>query len=117
MNKTIAALCAVILAASFASAEEWNTMGPRAMGMGGAGVALSQGPLAAYWNPGALGRAAENSYGGSMATSIHAAITGPVLAGANDLKNAQSNCGSLGAAACQAQINNALAELSNPTNG
>lgn len=120
MNKTIAALFAVILAASAplsASAEEWNTMGPRAMGMGGAGVAVSQGPLASYWNPAALGRATENSYGFSAPVSVHAGITGPVLAGANDLKNAQNNCASLGAAACQAQVNVALGELSNPTNG
>jgi hypothetical protein len=120
MNKIIAALFAVILTVSAplsASAEEWNTMGPRAMGMGGAGVALAQGPLASYWNPAALGRATENSYGFTLPVSVHAGLTGPVLAGANDLKNAQNNCASLGATACQAQINAALGELSNPTNG
>ena len=125
MNKTIAALCAVILAASFASAEEWNTMGPRAMGMGGAGVALAQGPLASYWNPAALGRPSENSYGFALPFSVHAALTGQAIAGANDLKNAQNNCPNLiatlgpvaGAAACQATLNSALAELSDPTNG
>ncbi|MFI5349869.1 MAG: conjugal transfer protein TraF [Elusimicrobiota bacterium] len=128
MNKTIAALCAVILAASMplsASAEEWNTMGPRAMGMGGAGVALAQGPLAAYWNPGALGRPTENAYGFALPFSIHGALTGQAIAGANDLKNAQNNCPNLiatlgpvaGAAACQATVNSALSELSDPTNG
>ena len=89
MNRTLAALLAVILAVAAplsASAEEWNTMGPRAMGMGGAGVALSQGPLASYWNPAALGRATENSYGLSLPVSVHGALTGDAIAGAKDLK-------------------------------
>ena len=119
MKKTIAALFAVILAAAAplaASAEEWNTMGPRAMGMGGAGVAVSQGPLASYWNPAALGRATENSYGFSAPFSVHAALTGPAIAGANDLKNAKNAC-SANDPTCQSQINIALAELNNPTNG
>ena len=126
MNKIIATLCAVILAAAApAGAEEWNTMGPRAMGMGGAGVAVAQGPLASYWNPAALGRATENAYGFALPVSVHAALTGQAIAGANDLKNAQNNCPALiaslgpvaGAAACQANISSALGELSNPTNG
>lgn len=117
MTKITAFVIALSLAAAPAGAVEWNTMGPRAMGMGGAGVALAQGPLASYWNPAALGRATENSYGFSVPVSVHAALTGPVLAGAKDLKNAKDNCASLGPAACQAQINAALAELSNPTNG
>ncbi len=119
MKKIIAALFAVILAAAApvgAAAEEWNTMGPRAMGMGGAGVALAQGPLASYWNPAALGRATENSYGFQAPVSVHAALTGPVIAGANDLKNAQNACKATDPT-CQTQVNNALAELSNPTNG
>ncbi|MFI5346849.1 MAG: conjugal transfer protein TraF [Elusimicrobiota bacterium] len=117
MNKTLSAVLAFLIAAAPAGAVEWNTMGPRSMGMGGAGVALAQGPLASYWNPAALGRATENSYGFSMPVSVHAALTGTAIAGAKDLQNAQSNCTSLGAAACQAQINVALGELANPTNG
>jgi hypothetical protein len=118
MTKTLAVLCAALLAAAVsAQAEEWTTMGPRAMGMGGAGVALSQGPLASYWNPAALGRATENAYGFTLPVGVHAALTGPVLAGVKDLQNAQSNCASVGAAACKASVDNALAELNNPTNG
>lgn len=117
MKKTIAALFAFTLAAAAplgACAEEWTTMGPRAMGMGGAGVALSQGPLSSYWNPGALGRNTMDSYGGTIPVSIHAGLTGNAIAGANDLKNATNNCTGAG---CQAQANTALSELSNPSNG
>ncbi|HEX4049024.1 MAG TPA: conjugal transfer protein TraF [Elusimicrobiota bacterium] len=117
MKKTIAALFAFTLAAAAplgAGAEEWTTMGPRAMGMGGAGVALSQGPLSSYWNPGALGRNSMDSYGGTIPVSIHAGITGSAIAGANDLKNATNSCSGAG---CQAQANTALKELSNPSNG
>ena len=121
MTKTIAALFAVILAVSAplsARAEEWTTMGPRAMGMGGAGVALSQGPLASYWNPAALGRATENSYGFTLPVNVHGALTGPVLAGVKDLQNAKNTCSANPAdPACQPQINAALSELNNPTNG
>lgn len=35
------------------NAEEWVTYGPRAEGMGGAGVAVADGATAHYWNPGA----------------------------------------------------------------
>lgn len=34
--------------------EEWVIVGPRAMGMGGAGVALTRGGLSSYWNPAGL---------------------------------------------------------------
>ena len=38
-------------AAGSLGAEEWSIVGPRAMGMGGAGVAITRGGLSAYWNP------------------------------------------------------------------
>ncbi|HXT00422.1 MAG TPA: conjugal transfer protein TraF [Elusimicrobiota bacterium] len=118
MTKTLAVLCAALFAAVSAHAEEWTTMGPRAMGMGGAGVALSQGPLASYWNPAALGRATENSYGFTAPVGVHAALTGPVLAGVKDLQNAKNTCSAnVADPACQTQINAAMSELSNPTNG
>ena len=39
---------------SFASAAEFVISGPRAMGMGGAGVAVTTNALATYWNPAGL---------------------------------------------------------------
>ena len=35
-------------------AEEWTIYGPRAMGMGGTGVAVADGATASYWNPAAI---------------------------------------------------------------
>jgi len=51
--KKLYMVCACLTAVS-APAEEWAIVGPRAMGMGGAGVAVTQGGLSAYWNPAAL---------------------------------------------------------------
>jgi len=43
-----------LLAAAPLGADEWAVLGPRAMGMGGAGVAVTRGGLSTYWNPAAL---------------------------------------------------------------
>ncbi|MEM7231301.1 MAG: hypothetical protein AAF517_03960 [Planctomycetota bacterium] len=45
---------AISFAVSAARAEEFLIVGPRAMGMGGAGVATTRGGLSSYWNPAAL---------------------------------------------------------------
>ena len=39
---------------SYGSATEFVIAGPRAMGMGGAGVAVTTNALATYWNPAGL---------------------------------------------------------------
>jgi len=38
-----------------AEAREWTIVGPRALGMGGAGVAVANDSTASYWNPAAFG--------------------------------------------------------------
>ncbi len=38
-----------------AEAREWTILGPRALGMGGAGVAVADDVTASYWNPAAYG--------------------------------------------------------------
>ncbi|MBI5778876.1 MAG: conjugal transfer protein TraF [Planctomycetes bacterium] len=53
-TRWIAAVVAIIMVSSLAvNAEEWSIYGPRAEGMGGAGVATADGATAHYWNPGA----------------------------------------------------------------
>ncbi len=38
-----------------AMAGEWQIIGPKALGMGGAGVAVANDATASYWNPAAFG--------------------------------------------------------------
>ncbi|HAZ08849.1 MAG TPA: hypothetical protein DCZ01_10095 [Elusimicrobia bacterium] len=106
-------LLAVLLFAAPAGALEWHPMGARAVGMGGAGVAESRGPLASYWNAAALGRATENAYGLQFPVGAHAALTGTVLEGANDLESLKNNPLTI----TQAKIDAALAKLNEPGNG
>lgn len=107
------ALAAAVLAPAPASALEWTAMGPRAMGMGGAGVAAVQGPLASYWNPAALGRSTENSYGFQVPFGVHAALTGTVIEGAKNLQNLKD----AGGVPTQASIDDALNKLNDRNNG
>lgn len=109
----VALLAAV---AAPASALEWHVMGARALGMGGAGVAAAQGPLAAYWNPAALGRPTSNAYGIQVPFGVHAALTGSVIEGAKNLKTLKDACAS-GGACTDADIALALNKLNDPGNG
>ncbi len=112
MRKIIASFVVLLFAAAPVQALEWHTMGARAMGMGGAGVAAAQGPLAAYWNPAALGRPTANAYGLQIPFGVHAALTGSVIEGAKNLQNLKN-----GAAPTQGQINDALNKLDQPGSG
>ncbi len=49
----VAAVMVLMIGGLMANAEEWSIYGPRAEGMGGAGVAVADGATAHYWNPGA----------------------------------------------------------------
>jgi hypothetical protein len=116
MKPTRALLALLLAAATPAGALEWHARGARALGMGGAGVATAQGPLASYWNPAALGRTTVNAYGVAIPFGVHAGLTGSVLEGAKnlqDLKDAASG----GTAITQAQINDALNKLDQPGSG
>lgn len=89
MNKLLAASLSLVLAAP-AGALEWQNLGPRALGMGGAGVAMGQGPLSGYWNPATLGMRG-NTSGFQVPVHAHAALTGDVIEGANDLEQIAKN--------------------------
>ncbi len=116
MKPTRALFALLLAAASPVRALEWHTLGPRALGMGGAGVALAQGPLAAYWNPAALGRPTSNAYGLQIPVGVHAALTGSVVEGANNLQNLKDTCAS-GGTCSNADITSALNKLNDPGNG
>ncbi|MBI4061483.1 MAG: conjugal transfer protein TraF [Elusimicrobia bacterium] len=112
MNKLSAFVLAVLLAAPV-RALEWHVRGPRALGMGGAGVALAQGPIASYWNPAALGRPSSNAYGVQVPFGVHAALTGSVIEGAKNLQNLKDGA----TPPTPAQIDDALAKLDQPGSG
>src|SRR5206468_11370148 len=112
MRKFLALVTILSLAAS-ASATEWQQLGPRALAMGGAGVALPQGAQSAYWNPAQLGLS-DNPSGVQVPLGAHMGITGPVLKGANDLNHLNKECSSGGAGCSNASINSALGELNAP---
>ena len=104
-----------------AEATPWHVMGPRAMGMGGAGVAVAQGPLASYWNPAGLGQL-YNVNGGMLSASFRAAFVGKMLEGANDLNRINQDCqkagGGAGTGYCQTdKVRIALAKLGDKTSG
>lgn len=111
--KPIISLLALLAAASPVSALEWHTRGARALGMGGAGVALAEGPLASYWNPAALGRPNVNAYGIQIPFGVHAALTGPVYEGAKNLQNLKDR----GTAPTTPEINDALNKIDQPGSG
>lgn len=113
MNTPLLLLAALLLAAAPVRALEWHARGARALGMGGAGVALAQGPLASYWNPAALGRPTANTHGVQIPFGVHAALTGSVIEGAQNLENLKDR----GTAPTQGEINAALDKLDQPGSG
>jgi len=112
MKKSLFVLVALLSAASPVLALEWHALGARSIGMGGTGVAAAQGPLAAYWNPAALGRPTSNAYGVQIPLGVHAALTGSVIEGAKNLQNLKDS-----ASPSQGDINNALNKLDQPGSG
>lgn len=110
MNPTPFLAALLIAAASPASALEWHAMGARSVGMGGAGVALAEGPLASYWNPAALGRTSVNAYGGAIPFGGHVALSGSVYEGVKNLQVLKDR----GTAPTQAEIDDALNKLDQP---
>ncbi len=106
----------LLLLASSASATPWHTLGPRAMGMGGAHVAVAQGPSAAYWNPAGLGQLFDAS-GVEVLVGIRAEATGGVLLGANDLNQLAKDCTATPLVCSEARINKALDRMDHQGNG
>lgn len=116
MKKLLAAALTAVLAAP-AGAVPWHTFGPRAMGMGGAHVALAQGPTASYWNPAGLGQL-YNESGAEFPIGARAEFTGTVLEAANDLEELRKACAANNAAVCtQPRVSDALNRLNNSGNG
>jgi len=115
-NSIIASFLSLALASS-AGATPWHDMGPRAMAMGGTGVAMAQGPLAAYWNPAGLAQMYGTSGLVVPAFGIRLEATGRVLEGANDLFKITDACANLTADCTTANITDAITRFDEDGNG
>ena len=101
----IFALCAAAPAAL--NAEQWQILGTRPMGMGGAFVAVAQGPIAQYWNPGGLVKSSANVSGLEIPVGANIEMTGGIVKDASkitdmaakysSLKTAQTSGGAMNA--------------------
>ncbi|MDD2804128.1 MAG: conjugal transfer protein TraF [Elusimicrobiales bacterium] len=78
-------IIALFIAAAPASlcAEQWKILGTRPMGMGGAFVAVAQGPIAQYWNPGGLVKSSANVSGMELPVGVMAEFTGDIMKNAS----------------------------------
>jgi hypothetical protein len=86
MKKIIFVFTALLFGVSFVFAQSWQMVGPRAMGMGGAGVATAYGPDAQYWNPAGLAQDEDvNETGFLINAGISLETTKNILEGVSNL--------------------------------
>src|SRR5687767_8927218 len=116
MTRRLLALVSIALSAAPAQALQWHTLGPRAMGMGGAQVGIAQGPLASYYNPAGLAQL-YNTTGLEIPVSARGEFTGTTLEGANDLHQLRQDCDDLKANCTLANVDAALAKFGQDGNG
>ncbi len=81
------------------SAEQWKILGTRPMGMGGAFVAMAQGPIAQYWNPAGLAMASVETVSGiEIPITAGMEMTGDIMKNASAIGDMASKFGSITAA-------------------
>ena len=100
-------VAAVFCLSSPAGAEEWIILGTRALGMGGAGVAVADDATAPHWNPAALARRAGLDV--EMPVGVNVAAEGGIIKTADEIYDAVTEEGSNGYT-----LEEALDELAKP---
>lgn len=90
MTRRLSASLALSVCLSLATqpvfADVFHILGPRATGMGGAFVAMAEGPIAQYWNPAGLAQEATASkWGIQLPVGARGEFTGGILKDANKL--------------------------------
>lgn len=105
--KNLLITTALILFSAVSHAEQWQVLGTRPMGMGGAFVAVAQGPIAQYWNPAGLVKSSANVSGMEIPVGGSAEFTGDVIKNAGEIgdlakkyaaiQSAQTNGGAIDA--------------------
>ncbi|OPY22653.1 MAG: hypothetical protein A4E27_01761 [Methanobacterium sp. PtaU1.Bin242] len=67
-------------------ADQWKILGTRPMGMGGAFVAIAQGPLAQYWNPAGLAQKSTGNVSGfEIPVGAGLEMTGGIMKNASEI--------------------------------
>jgi hypothetical protein len=84
MKKLLITLTCMAMPASL-FAEQWQVLGTRPMGMGGAFVAVAQGPIAQYWNPAGLVKSSANVSGMDIHAGADAEFTGDLIKNASEI--------------------------------
>lgn len=84
-QKSVLTLVIVFLLSCSADADQWKILGTRPMGMGGAFVAMAQGPMAQYWNPAGLAMASVDT-----ASGVEIPITAGIEMTGDIMKNASA---------------------------
>ena len=75
----------LLMLSSVSYAEQWQVLGTRPMGMGGAFVAVAQGPIAQYWNPAGLYASSGNVSGMELPVAAGIEFTGKTMENASKL--------------------------------
>lgn len=97
MKKLIITLCC-LAAPAVLSAEQWQVLGTRPMGMGGAFVAVAQGPIAQYWNPAGLVKSSANVSGMELPVGMSVEMTGGIMKNASEIGDMSTQLSAIQAA-------------------
>jgi len=100
-------IAAVLCLSSPAAGEEWIILGTRALGMGGAGVAVADDATAPHWNPAAI--AGRPGLDVEIPVGVNVGAEGGIIKTADEVYDAVSEEGSNGYT-----LEEALDELANP---
>jgi len=66
--------------------EQWQILGTRPMGMGGAYVAMAKGPIAQYWNPAGLAQISTQTFNGfEISAGVGIEATGGLLSNVSEI--------------------------------
>jgi|YNPMSStandDraft_1061717.scaffolds.fasta_scaffold00807_14 hypothetical protein len=66
--------------------EQWQILGTRSMGMGGAYVAMAIGPIAQYWNPAGLAQISTQTFNGfEVSAGVGIETTGGLLSNISEI--------------------------------
>jgi len=95
MKRLLLVLAFAVAAPLSLCAEQWQILGTRPMGMGGAFVAVAQGPIAQYWNPAGLVKSSANVSGMEIPVGVNAEFTGDIVKNASQITDMASKFSSL----------------------